>query len=145
MTIKQALKEKNKLTKQIQSLVTRIQKYNSMEEGSVRTYDPREDMNNLTTTISELVSLKTQLHQANTKVYDKIFRLSEYKGLVKYLRAIDCTEGKTNESRRYGESATIVKTTIFGQVEMDNLITYYEGEIEKIQEELDVHNATTHI
>jgi len=145
MTIKQALKEKNKLTKQIQSLVTRIQKYNSMEEGSVRTYDPREDMNNLTTTISELVSLKTQLHQANTKVYDKIFRLSEYKGLVKYLRAIDCTEGKTNESRRFGESATIVKTTIFGEVEMDNLITYYEGEIEKIQEELDVHNATTHI
>ena len=145
MTIKQALKEKNKLTKQIQSLVTRIQKYNSMEEGSVRTYDPREDMNNLTTTISELVSLKTQLHQANTKVYDKIFRLSEYKGLVKYLRAINCSEGKSNESRRFGESATIVKTTIFGQVEMDNLITYYEGEIEKIQEELDVHNATTHI
>lgn len=145
MTIKQALKEKNKLTKQINSLVTRIQKYNSMEEGSVRTYDPREDMNNLTTTISQLVSLKTQLHQANTKVYDKIFRLSEYKGLVKYLRAIDCSEGKSNESRRFGESATIVKTTIFGQVEMDNLITYYEGEIEKIQEELDAHNATTHI
>jgi len=145
MTIKQALKEKNKLTKQINSLVTRIQKYNSMEEGSVRTYDPREDMNNLTTTISQLVSLKTQLHQANTKVYDKIFRLSEYKGLVKYLRAINCSEGKSNESRRFGESATIVKTTIFGQVEMDNLITYYEGEIEKIQEELDAHNATTHI
>jgi hypothetical protein len=30
-------------------------------------------------------------------------------------------------------------------VEMDNLITYYESEIEKIQEELDVHNATAHI
>jgi conjugal transfer/entry exclusion protein len=145
MTIKQALKEKNKLTKQIQSLVTRIQKYNSMEEGSVRTYEPREDMDTLTQTVSQLVYLKTQIHQANSKVYDKIFRLSEYKGLVKYLRVIDCTEGKTNESRRYGESATIVKTTIFGQIEMDNLITYYESEIEKIQEELDVHNATTHI
>ena len=34
---------------------------------------------------------------------------------------------------------------VFNQVEMDNLITYYEGEIEKIQEELDVHNATAHI
>ena len=145
MTIKQALKEKNKLTKQIQSLVTRIQKYNSMEEGSVRTYEPREDMDTLTQTVSQLVYLKTQIHQANAKVYDKIFRLSEYKGLVKYLRVIDCTEGKTNESRRYGDSATIVKTTIFGQIEMDNLITYYESEIEKIQEELDVHNATTHI
>lgn len=145
MTIKQALKEKNKLTKQIQSTVTRIQKYNSMEEGSVRTYDPREDMDRLIATISDLVNLKTNIHQANQKVYDKIFRLSEYKGLVKYLRSIDCTEGKTSESRRYGESSTIVKTTIFGQIEMDNQITYYESEIEKIQEELDIHNATTYI
>ena len=145
MTIKQALKEKNKLTKQISSLVTRIQKYNSMEEGSVRTYDPKDDLDKLITTISQLVSLKTQLHLANTKVYGQIFRLSEYKGLVKYLRSIDCTEGKTNESRRYGESSTIIKTSVINQIEMDNLITYYEGEIEKIQEELDVHNATTHI
>ena len=145
MTIKQALKEKNKLTKQIQSTVTRIQKYNSMEEGSVRTYDPREDMDRLIATISDLVNLKTNIHQANQKVYDKIFRLSEYKGLVKYLRSIDCTEGKTSDSRRYGESSTIVKTTIFGQIEMDNQITYYESEIEKIQEELDIHNATTYI
>ena len=145
MTIKQALKEKNKLTKQISSLVTRIQKYNSMEDGSVRTYDPKEDLDKLTTTIFQLVSLKTQLHIANSKVYSQIFHLSEYKGLVKYLRSIDCTEGKTNESRRYGESSTIVKTTVINQIEMDNLITYYEGEIEKIQEELDVHNATTHI
>lgn len=145
MTVKQALKEKNKLTKQINGLVIRIQKYNSMEEGSVRTYDPREDMDNLTTLVTRLVDLKTQIHNANAKVYDKIFRLSEYKGLVKYLRSIDCTEGKTNESRRYGESATIIKTTVFDQVEMDNLISYYESEIEKIQEELDVHNATYHI
>ena len=145
MTIKQALKEKNKLTKQVNSLVVRIQKYNSMEEGSIRTYDPGEDMDNLVKTVSDLVTLKNQIHMANQKVYSKIFRLSEYKGLVKYLRSIDCTEGKTNESRRFGESATIIKTTVFNQVEMDNLITYYEGEIEKIQEELDVHNATAHI
>jgi hypothetical protein len=145
MTIKQALKEKNKLTKQINSLVVRIQKYNSMEEGSVRTYDPGQDMDNLTKTVSDLVTLKNQIHMANQKVYNKIFRLSEYKGLVKYLRSIDCTEGKTNESRRYGESETIIKTTVFNQIEMDNLISYYEGEIEKIQEELDVHNATFHI
>jgi hypothetical protein len=92
-----------------------------------------------------LVTLKNNIHQANQKVYDKIFRLSEYKGLVKYLRVIDCSDGKTTENRRFGESTTIHKTTVFDQVEMDNLIQYYEGEIEKIQEELDVHNATTHI
>jgi hypothetical protein len=47
--------------------------------------------------------------------------------------------------RRFAESSSIVKTTVFDQVEMDNLVTYYEGEIEKIQEELDTHNSTYHI
>lgn len=145
MTVKQALREKNKLTKQINSLVVRIQKFNSMEEGSVRTYDPREDMDKLISSIGSLVDFKTRIHLANTKVYDKIFRLSEYKGLVKYLRSIDCTDGKTTESRRFGESATIFKSTTFDQVEMDNLIEYYESEIERLQDELDTHNATTTI
>jgi hypothetical protein len=145
MTVKQALKEKNKLTKQIQGLVVRLQKFNSMEEGSVRTYDPRVDMDQLTKSISDLVDLKTRIHQANASVYDKIFRLSEYKGLVKYLRVIDCSEGKVSESRRFAETGSVVKTTVFNQVEMDNLILYYEGEIERIQEELDTHNSTYHI
>jgi hypothetical protein len=145
MTVKQALKEKNKLTKQINSLVTRIQRFNSIEEGAVRTYDPREDMDALTKSVSELVELKTRIHKANAGVYDKIFRLSEYKGLVKYLRSIDCSEGKVSESRRFAETGSVVKTTVFDQVEMDNLVLYYESEIERIQEELDTHNSTYHI
>jgi hypothetical protein len=145
MIVKQALKEKNKLTKQVQILVARIQKFNSMEEGSVRTYDPREDMDTLTKTIADLVDLKTRIHKANNGVYDKIFRLSEYKGFVKYLRSIDCSEGKVTDIRRFADTSSIVKTTVFDQVEMDNLITYYESEIEKIQEELDTHNSTYNI
>ena len=145
MTVKQALKEKNKLTKQVQILVARIQKFNSMEEGSVRTYDPKGDMDNLTKTISDLVDLKTRIHKANLGVYDKIFRLSEYKGLVKYLRSIDCSEGKVTDIRRFTDTSSVVKTTVFDQVEMDNLITYYESEIEKIQDELDTHNSTYNI
>jgi hypothetical protein len=142
MTVKQALKEKNKLTKKIHGLVVRLQKFNSIEEGSVRTYDPREDMDQLTKSISDLVDLKTRIHKANVGVYEKIFRLSEYKGFVKYLRAIDCSEGKVTETRRFGENNSVVKTTVFNQVEMDNLILYYEAEIERIQEELDTHNST---
>jgi hypothetical protein len=145
MTVKQALKEKNKLTKQINGLVTRIQRFNSIEEGAVRTYDPREDMDTLTKSVSDLVELKTRIHKANAGVYDKIFRLSEYKGLVKYLRSIDCSEGRVSESRRFAETGSVVKTTVFDQVEMDNLVLYYEGEIERIQEELDTHNSTYHI
>jgi hypothetical protein len=145
MTVKQALKEKNKLTKTIHDLVVRIQKYNSVEEGAVRAYDPANDLDRLQKTVSDLAHLKTQIHLANQVVYHLIFRLSELKGLVKYLRNIDCSEGLSTENRRYGESASVMKNVVIGQVEMDNLITYYESEIEKIQETLDTHNATTEI
>lgn len=145
MTVKQALKEKNKLTKIISELVVRIQKYNSVEEGALRPYDPANDLDRLQKTVSDLAHLKTQIHLANQAVYHEIFRLSELKGLIKYLRVIDCSEGLTSENHRYGESKTVTKNAVVGQVEMDNLITYYESEIEKIQEILDTHNSTTHI
>ena len=145
MTVKQALKEKNKLTKLVHDLVVRVQKYNSVEEGAVRPYDPANDLDRLQKTVSDLAHLKTQIHLANQDVYHLIFRLSELKGLVKYLRNIDCSEGLSTENRRYGESASVMKNVVVGQVEMDNLVTYYESEIEKIQEALDTHNATTEI
>lgn len=145
MTVKQALKEKNKLTKLINTLVVRLHKYNSVEEGAIRTYSPKEDLEKLQNSVSDLALLKTRIHEANVKVYHQIFRLSELKGLVKQLRGIDCTEGVTTENRRFGDSSTVTKTVEVGQKEMDNLILYYEEEIERIQEELDIHNATTHI
>ena len=145
MTVKQALKEKNKLTKSIQELVTRIQKYNSVEEGAIRSYDPKEDMDKLQKVVSDLALLKTRIHTANQTVYHKIFRLSELKGLVKYLRGIDCSDGKTSTNQRYGESASVMKTTVITKVEMDNLVSWYEQEIERIQDELDIHNGTTEI
>ena len=145
MTIKQALKLKNKLVKEITEAMVKVQTYNSVEVGNTKPYSSKESLDEVTNLTNQLVELKTKIHQANLPVYGKIFRMSELKSLVSKLKSIDCTEGKTNESRRYGESATIIKTTVFDQVEMDNLITYYEGEIEKIQEELDVHNASTHI
>jgi hypothetical protein len=44
MNIKQALKEKNKLAKKITDLMDRTNKNNSMDEGAVRSYDPKESL-----------------------------------------------------------------------------------------------------
>ena len=55
MTVKQALKEKNKLTKLISTLVVRLQKYNSVEEGAIRTYSPKENLDKLQKSVSDLV------------------------------------------------------------------------------------------
>ena len=144
MNIKQALKEKNKLAKKVVDLMDRTNRNNSMDEGAVRSYDPKESLNQALQMVDDLVNLKTKMHMANAEVYDKIFRMSEYKSLVKYLKALNCSQG-TIVTSRYGDSTARQMTTVISEVERDSLVEKYETLIDNLQTELDTHNATTQI
>lgn len=144
MNIKQALKEKNKLAKKITDLMGRTEKYNSVDNGAVRSYDPKESLLSAIETMEQLISLKTSLHLANANVYEKIFRMAEYKSFIKYLRGLSCVEGALVVSR-YGETSNRQMTTVITEVERDQMIENYESMIDELQSELDAYNATTHI
>jgi hypothetical protein len=144
MNIKQALKEKNKLAKKVTDLMDRTNRNNSMDEGAVRSYDPKESLEQALQMVDDLVNLKTKMHMANAEVYDKIFRMSEYKSLVKYLKTLNCSQG-TIVTSRYGDSTTRQMTTVISEVERDSLVEKYETLIDNLQTELDTHNATTQI
>ena len=146
MTIKQALKHKNKLAKKITEEMIKISHYNSIEVGSVRPYDVNESYQKYYTMVNELVDLKNKIHLANAPVYYQIFRLSELKGMVSNLKQLDCSEGKvaSRYGRSLGEEPTI-KTSVISVKMRDEAIESLESEIERIQEELDHHNAITTI
>lgn len=143
MKVKQALKYKKKLASKMNQEFSKVQMYNSVEEGSARVYDVVESMRNWLTMSEELVELKTKLHLANAPVYGKIFRMSELKSQLSNLRQLDCVDGKHFD--RYGRGEAIVKTAKISVLEKDQLVLTIEEEIEKLQEELDEHNATTSI
>ena len=144
MNIKQALKEKNKLAKRVTDLMERINKNNSVDEGAVRSYDPKVTLDEALIAVEELIELKTDIHKANIEVYEKIFRMSEYKSFVKYLKGLNCSEGNVS-TYRYGEGNTRKMTTVITEVERDQMVEKYENYIDSIQSELDSHNATTNI
>jgi hypothetical protein len=144
MNIKQALKEKNKLAKKVTDLMERTNKYNSMDEGGIRSYDPQTSLSAARSAFEELVELKTKIHMANSKVYNKIFFMSECKSYVKYLKSLNCTEG-TIVKQSYGDTSVRQLTTVITEVQRDQMVEEFENMIEKIQSELDEHNATTHI
>jgi len=143
MKVKQALKYKKKLASKMNQEFSKVQMYNSVEEGSTRVYDVVESMKNWLTMSEELVELKTKLHLANAPVYGKIFRMSELKSQLSNLRQLDCVDGKHFD--RYGRGEAVVKTAKISVLEKDQLVLTIEEEIEKLQEELDEHNATTSI
>jgi hypothetical protein len=144
MNIKQALKEKNKLAKKVTDLMDRTNRNNSLDEGAVRSYDPKESLEQALQMVEDLVNLKTKMHMANAEVYDKIFRMSEYKSFVKYLKTLNCSQG-TIVTSRYGDSTARQMTTVITEVERDALVEKYETLIDNLQTELDTHNATTQI
>jgi len=143
MTIKQALKEKNRLIKSISDEFAKVYSYNSIEEGNNRPYSTVTALENIMTLEDELISLKTRIHRANMGVYDKIFRLSELKSLAKKLNQIDCSEGKVSD--RYSRQEPTIKTAEITVIDRDTRVKMIEEEIEQLQEELDTHNATTSI
>jgi len=117
--------------------------YNSIDEGNVRPYSTVDSLSNIMTLEEGLIDLKTQIHRANIGVYNKIFRLSELKSLAKKLNQIDCSEGKVSE--KYSRAEPSFKTAELSVVERDVRVKSIEEEIERLQEELDNHNATTSI
>ena len=143
MKVKQALKYKKKLASKMNQEFSKVQMYNSVEEGSARVYDVVESMRNWLTMSEELVELKTKLHVANAPVYGKIFRMSELKSQLSNLKQLDCVDGKHFD--RYGRGEAVVKTAKISVLEKDQMVLTIEEEIERLQEELDEHNATTSI
>ncbi len=140
MNVKQALKQKNKLVGEIKECYRIIQTQNSIEEGNPRRYSVKKKIEEIATLTDELVQLKAKLHRANAPVYEKIFQMAEIKGIIKELKKMDVSEGK--QDSRYG-SVVSVKEVEMTVIERDAIIKEYEAEVEKIQNELDIHNSNT--
>ena len=139
MKIKQALKRKNRLIQETNQHWARVSQHNlrSSDEGIELDYDARECLQAWQRGVEELIVLKAQIHAANAPVFGKIFRLAELKGMIASLRSL--------KTKRQVMSDGSFLVPVIGLLERDELISKYEAEIEKIQDELDYFNATTEI
>jgi hypothetical protein len=145
MNIKKALKEKNRLVKEIQDLHARLATYNSVEVGNVRPYSAKESMEKINELSNELVELKTKIHTANVPVYGFIFRLSELKSVIARIKNLDCNEGIVQDYYSRNRETPTMKETEISIVERDEMVKHMEGQIEEIQDILDNHNQITNI
>lgn len=143
MNIKQALKRKNKLLGLITEEFSKASSYNSIEEGNPRPYSATEALQKWQLYCDELIELKTKIHKANTPMFHKIFALSELKSQIKFLKTLNCSQGK--ERNRWTEGEPIIRHAEINTVERDTMVKNLESKIETIQDELDHFNAVTEI
>ena len=143
MTVKQALKAKGKLLLKMNNEFNKVLTYNSVNENSDKPYSSSESLDNYFRMNEELIELKTKIHLANVSVYGKIFTLSELKSQLGKLNSLDCTSGMVNSY--YGSDVVTIKVAEIDILKRDSIIQGIEDSIEKLQDELDDHNATTNI
>lgn len=141
MTISQAFKKKNKLTKRLTELKSLLQQNNSIIEGSTSYYKMDDLMNEYVAVQNEIVDIKTRIMFANKPIQNKIFLLAELKGTASLLKGISTTEGVVPGYR--GETNTYVVE--WNEIKLNLLKKEIEIQIEVLQEELDSFNHITKI
>lgn len=143
MNISQALKEKNKKAANLAKLAQRVITSNISEKDTEKDYSSKKVLEETKAEMAALIELKTRIHIASAPIRNKIFRLSELKGLSKSLAYMD-TNHKLHKSRTDGAviSETIPEITT---KEHEAILAEMSEEIDKIQEELDAFNHTTSI
>ena len=75
MNIRQALKEKNKIVKEISDNTRKLQEYNSVEVGNKRPYSPILLCGDIERLTKSLIELKCRIHRANLPVFELIFEI----------------------------------------------------------------------
>lgn len=143
VTLSKALKMKNRQAKLVAELQARISSVNSYLEGSEPEFDAKELYERLKTEVERLTSIKAAINGANIAVQWDIYRMAEMKGLATFMRSLNTQRGKvlvgymTSEPQEY--VAQVTATDAAAEVER------IEHEIDRIQDRLDLHNATTTI
>ena len=143
-TLAKLLKEKNAIVSKINDVKRRITNENIVENDNVSKWDTREEYAKWLNLTNKLVETKTNIARLNSKVADKIFRLSELKAMVAFLIQLDTREGRFLVRDSYsGRSDTVTKVAQIDSVFVQQQIDSLTDEINKLQDELDAYNHAT--
>lgn len=143
ISLKKALKIKDRMLAQMTTLKSRALENNSYETGTTPDYDSSESLLEYIKVQDSLVKLKVLIHKANAPVYDKIFGMSEAKSQITTLKAMDVKPGR--QRGHYGSGEAPMNVVTIGQLKRDQMVSALEVSIESFQEDLDQHNSTVSI
>lgn len=141
MNIARALKEKTRTINKISIIDNLISEENSIDNGSVRSFDLNEKMAERIALTNFLISLKSKIVMANAEIADKLNMMSEFKSLISFYKSINCKEGAF--ANRYDSSGEkTVFSVIFSKKEIASRIEETQAKINQLQDEIDDFNAS---
>ena len=140
ITLAQALKEKNRISGEINKLWSLVQRQNSCWENRTRSIDINETLKIIEYYTEKLIELKTKIGKANEGNLENMYALEECKSQISKYSGID-----TDEEIRYlgaNEERMLVKYCILQTSDVLKIQKSLQMKCNRLQDELDAYNAT---
>ena len=141
MKLAKALVTKKKLEGEINKLSNKLRSVNSVMKPNVFKYSIEDVYNEYRSKIDELLALKLKITLANSEIYEKIYKISEYKGIIKNLQSISVQDGFSQDYN----GNTIEYVSQWSEDNIEEKIKHFEGLIELLHEEINAFNYTKEI
>lgn len=131
--------------KKAQTLLQKAVGSNSVLKGTTEYYKTQDLLKEAKDATLDLVFFKAAIHQTSQPIREKIFRLSELKSFTTSVKGMSCNEGLVKERGYYGHGSAPVEEYIvqLNLLDKEKMVEGLEAEIEALQDEIDLFNATT--
>jgi flagellin-like hook-associated protein FlgL len=154
MKISKALKLKNRLAGEIAKLMLRMCESNVARGKITHPYNSAVIFDELKKKIFDISDVKAAISAANAGTFYenreqlmkmpvwRIYYMAELKGLSQNLASMDTTDGAVT---RYSSDGTPYEESIVATIkrtQVDSMISQIDAEISRIQDALDMNNAT---
>lgn len=146
MNIAMALKLKNRLAGEINSLQSIFERENARRNDSVSKVDCKNVWEKILATSDQLGLVKARIAEANVPIYANLERMAELKSRAAFLNGLKTREG--NEiipGGHYQERQVYQWSSFFNQEQVDEMVADLRKQIEALQDACDIYNNKTEI
>jgi hypothetical protein len=143
MNLVKALKTKNRLVQRLSEAQSNVHKWNSFREDLEPDYKADEELDRVVSISENLAVLKAGIQFANGPISLKLQQLAEMKARVSFLGRIDTKSGPHKD--RYDQEEPDNYRCIVDRPTLDKSIRLLEDDIDKVQDQVEKHNAKTKI
>lgn len=142
ITLAKALKLKNSLVRDLQIIKMNIQRSNTRRSDQPERNNVNELDKQLRDLTVSLVKLKSRIVESSVKIQPAILELGEVKSLIEFYRTVPVREGE--EVVGIGTNGKVYTWNSQWDSNMvDTKVKDLQSRIDKLQDDIDTHNATT--
>jgi len=146
MNLSQALKQKNRLAGELVRQQQILQRENARRSDSVSKVDRTEVWAKIQKLSEELGVLKGKITTANVGIYPSLERMAELKSRIAFLNGLPKREGEeVTFVGRDQEKMVYTWDSHINQEQTDKMIADLQLQINNLQDQVDLHNATTEV